>query len=571
MKIKFFNLIAFLPFLFSSINSFTQEDGKLNISWVKDYTDQSDVNFSLDKIYINNRQTYNAKHVFPNQIGFEKILNDSIILNKVIQININGKIENLSINNGENLNKHHFCKLLFINDKLYCLIKYYDEKFVNYYIQEYNETFEPRGKMLEILKVPVFSEKSVGNIKLLTSQNQKYFALFWSNVDHKQPIYNYAVFNENFQKIYSKDKFSLPYESLKSEIDKNLIFLSNDAHLIYLEEEYKSTNNKDQENLVSLHIHHVFESSDKDYKVSIENKQVNKLRLINPSDNTYTIIGIYKNKNSSENNYGVFDINFNFDNDEIEETNYIPLDDSYLMQGFSENEIQQVLRAKNNGTRISTKSIYFFNILDIKNVTYYEDGSRLLELELNSGSGGDSWNTNGGISSEFGNITGSPMGSGGPNVGGSIGAAGAPSGSTPQYHSEDIYILKINPNGKIDWKTKIRKRQLYYPNIEYMSYCSYQHNNQLHILYNDNLSNKDVKCQDVPSEYKRKEQIITHVIVDLLSGSTNKYVCDEEKLKEMFILPGFKTEQTDDKFYIKIADHSFKSNKNRKSAAIELE
>ena len=569
MKIKFFNLIVFLPFLFSSINSFAQEEEKLNISWVDDYAEQSVFMNSLGKAYINSKNYYRTKISFPTDVKLERIIDDSVVFSKEMDVNYNGKKKSLVVFNGSNYGKIHYKELLVINQKLYCIVRFYKKKFIHYSIQEYSDSFDPIGTMVELVKIPVKSKKKYGSMSLILSQNSKYFMIFWNDKVHKKQMYNYSVFDENLQKQYSKDYFSLPYASNTSKIEDKMILLTDNGHLIYVEKEYQLKNKgNDEENLKSLHVHHVFEKSDKDFKVSIENKKINHITAVYDITNTLSMYAIYENTNTAKNRYGLLQLNLNLNAEKSENVNFISLEDSYLQQGFSEKEISLVDK---KGIRAAgAVSFNFLYVLGIKNVRNLIDGSTIIELELNSNAGGSSIFSVG----EFNNMSAMySMGTGGPMGGGALGMGDMPSGTSEYFHSQDIYVMKISPNSEIDWKTKIRKRQLFFLSPKFLSYYSYQHKDQLHIMYNDNIANKEVKCQDFPEEYKPKDQIITHVIVDLKNGSTNKYVCDEQKMKEMFILPGFKSQEENGLFHFKMTNNfnNIKAINNQKSATIVIE
>lgn len=573
MKIKFFNLIVFLPFLFSSINSFAQEEGKLNISWEEDYADKSifSTTYTLNSVYINSKNYYRTKISYPTDVKLERIIDDSVVFSKELDVNYNGKKKSLHVFAGSNYRKIHYQDLLVIKQKLYCIVRHYKKKFIHYSIQEYSDSFDPIGSMVELVKIPVKSKKKYGGMRLILSQNNKYFMIFWNEKVHKKQMYNYSVFDENLQKQYSKDYFSLPYASNTSKIEDKMILLTDNGHLIYVEKEYQLKNKgNDEDQLKSLHVHHVFEKSDKDFKVSIENKKINHITAVYDLTNTLSMYAIYESTNTAKNRYGLLQLKLNFETEKSENVNFIPIEDSYLQQGFSEKELSLI--DKKGWVLAGTVSFDFLNVLGIKNVRNLIDGSSIIELELNSNRGGSALYS--GVNGGFNNVSSmSAMGFGGPNGGGALGIGDMPTGTSESFHSLDIYVMKINPNKEIDWKTKIRKRQLYFFDPIFISYCSYQYKDQLHILYNDKLANKEVKCQDFPDEYRGKDQIITHVIVDIKNGSTSKYVCDEQKMKEMIILPGFKSQEENGLFHFKMTNsyNSFKTSKNRKAATIVIE
>ncbi|NLY21940.1 MAG: hypothetical protein GX048_01285 [Bacteroidales bacterium] len=409
----------------------------------------------------------------------------------------------------------NYANSFIINDSLYVFYKLFDRGkkgnalWYNVYdcktltmVQDYNEVafyeFDPRQKML------------AGEFEVYINPEKSYFLVSQPipRYPYEREKFKYFALDKNFNKIWEKEidfKFIDKDYSIKQiTIDNRanaFILLFNNTDKSYLL--FAITNNG--ENLKNINIS------------SIIDPNCLAPKLYSVAQNTFLIsfVGNIENENIDKLSFYIFDNQL----DTFKKFTHIPLTKDFLNVEIDKNKKESL----NERTKSIDELAFNIDTIILLNNNYWIIGEKRF------------------IYQEGFTLNDPQTGTQRTNV-------------VDNYNAHSIYIIQLDDNGQMIWSKKIHKNQ-YTNNKNLALLLGYSFNiidNELHFIFNDNISNNNESDITLPATFAGEQACISLAIVDKI-GNINRTSILTYKDLNGAIMPHLSLIQSNDNLFLAVA------------------
>ena len=409
----------------------------------------------------------------------------------------------------------NYANSFIINDSLYVFYKLFDRGkkgnalWYNVYdcktltmVQDYNEVafyeFDPRQKML------------AGEFEVYINPEKSYFLVSQPipRYPYEREKFKYFALDKNFNKIWEKEidfKFIDKDYSIKQiTIDNRanaFILLFNNTDKSYLL--FAITNNG--ENLKNINIS------------SIIDPNCLAPKLYSVAQNTFLIsfVGNIENENIDKLSFYIFDNQL----DTFKKFTHIPLTKDFLNVDIDKNKKESL----NERTKSIDELAFNIDTIILLNNNYWIIGEKRFIYQ-----------------EEF-TLNDPQTGTQRTNV-------------VDNYNAHSIYIIQLDDNGQMIWSKKIHKNQ-YTNNKNLALLLGYSFNiidNELHFIFNDNISNNNESDITLPATFAGDQACISLAIVDKI-GNINRTSILTYKDLNGAIMPHLSLIQSIDNLFLAVA------------------
>lgn len=409
----------------------------------------------------------------------------------------------------------NYANSFIINDSLYVFYKLFDRGkkgnalWYNVYdcktltmVQDYNEVafyeFDPRQKML------------AGEFEVYINPEKSYFLVSQPipRYPYEREKFKYFALDKNFNKIWEKEidfKFIDKDYSIKQiTIDNRanaFILLFNNTDKSYLL--FAITNNG--ENLKNINIS------------SIIDPNCLAPKLYSVAQNTFLIsfVGNIENENIDKLSFYIFDNQL----DTFKKFTHIPLTKDFLNVEIDKNKKESL----NERTKSIDELAFNIDTIILLNNNYWIIGEKRFIYQ-----------------EEF-TLNDPQTGTQRTNV-------------VDNYNAHSIYIIQLDDNGQLIWSKKIHKNQ-YTNNKNLALLLGYSFNiidNELHFIFNDNISNNNESDNTLPATFAGDQACISLAIVDKI-GNINRTSILTYKDLNGAIMPHLSLIQSNDNLFLAVA------------------
>lgn len=409
----------------------------------------------------------------------------------------------------------NYANSFIINDSLYVFYKLFDRGkkgnalWYNVYdcktltmVQDYNEVafyeFDPRQKML------------AGEFEVYINPEKSYFLVSQPipRYPYEREKFKYFALDKNFNKIWEKEidfKFIDKDYSIKQiTIDNRanaFILLFNNTDKSYLL--FAITNNG--ENLKNINIS------------SIIDPNCLAPKLYSVAQNTFLIsfVGNIENENIDKLSFYIFDNQL----DTFKKFTHIPLTKDFLNVEIDKNKKESL----NERTKSIDELAFNIDTIILLNNNYWIIGEKRF------------------IYQEGFTLNDPQTGTQRTNV-------------VDNYNAHSIYIIQLDDNGQMIWSKKIHKNQ-YTNNKNLALLLGYSFNiidNELHFIFNDNISNNNESDNTLPATFAGEQACISLAVVDKM-GNINRTSILTYKDLNGAIMPHLSLIQSNDNLFLAVA------------------
>lgn len=409
----------------------------------------------------------------------------------------------------------NYANSFIINDSLYVFYKLFDRGkkgnalWYNVYdcktltmVQDYNEVafyeFDPRQKML------------AGEFEVYINPEKSYFLVSQPipRYPYEREKFKYFALDKNFNKIWEKEidfKFIDKDYSIKQiTIDNRanaFILLFNNTDKSYLL--FAITNNG--ENLKNINIS------------SIIDPNCLAPKLYSVAQNTFLIsfVGNIENENIDKLSFYIFDNQL----DTFKKFTHIPLTKDFLNVEIDKNKKESL----NERTKSIDELAFNIDTIILLNNNYWIIGEKRFIYQ-----------------EEF-TLNDPQTGTQRTNV-------------VDNYNAHSIYIIQLDDNGQLIWSKKIHKNQ-YTNNKNLALLLGYSFNiidNELHFIFNDNISNNNESDNTLPATFAGEQACISLAVVDKM-GNINRTSILTYKDLNGAIMPHLSLIQSNDNLFLAVA------------------
>lgn len=409
----------------------------------------------------------------------------------------------------------NYANSFIINDSLYVFYKLFDRGkkgnalWYNVYdcktltmVQDYNEVafyeFDPRQKML------------AGEFEVYINPEKSYFLVSQPipRYPYEREKFKYFALDKNFNKIWEKEidfKFIDKDYSIKQiTIDNRanaFILLFNNTDKSYLL--FAITNNG--ENLKNINIS------------SIIDPNCLAPKLYSVAQNTFLIsfVGNIENENIDKLSFYIFDNQL----DTFKKFTHIPLTKDFLNVEIDKNKKESL----NERTKSIDELAFNIDTIILLNNNYWIIGEKRFIYQ-----------------EEF-TLNDPQTGTQRTNV-------------VDNYNAHSIYIIQLDDNGQLIWSKKIHKNQ-YTNNKNLALLLGYSFNiidNELHFIFNDNISNNNESDNTLPATFAGEQACISLAVVDKI-GNINRTSILTYKDLNGAIMPHLSLIQSNDNLFLAVA------------------
>ena len=461
--------ILILSFAFLTLPSFSQKESKNATVLLGPTIDPSNLQSRFREIIGNENDkliVLRFKYVKNDYFEYFNVYNNNLDPSKTVA--------NSQPDDSKNWPKRYIFQTR--NNLMYfiSLVNEKTKKHTLYYQEVDNKTFKYVNKR-KIIKEIDFSKnkKNPGEFSVKLSQDSSKFIIIYQNPvnkDDNQPI-GFLIFDEDMDLLWKKEA-TLPYKETDFKTED---FLVDEEGQVYIQgriTQYKkvglSYNQVDYYNYTLLK----FSQNKKEafeYPLELDDKYISNVKItLNQKQDL--ICGSYYSLKPEGRNMGSYFIKFNGKTDEVMAQRHTEFDKNTMAEFLEEND----------GVVIKTtsieKGIYNIKLNDI--IITNDDEIYFI---------GEQIYTRG--------------------------------GEKPEIHHNDIMVIKMNSEGKIEWIKKVGKRQTTFGReTSFVSYHLSFLNDKLYFIFNDNAKNLNHtgkgRSERYYAEDSNKNTIVSLVVMD---------------------------------------------------------
>tara|TARA_R110000737_G_scaffold353477_1_gene405913 strand:+ start:2385 stop:3950 length:1566 start_codon:yes stop_codon:yes gene_type:complete len=367
-----------------------------------------------------------------------------------------------------------------------------------FFMQKYDQDLKISGDGILLASYDLERGYSRGDYKVITSQNNKYFAVIW-NVPGRNDIqdkYGFKVFDENMTEI-SEGDYKLPFEGKLSAINEH--YLSNTGDYFISVTEYSEPESKklfkSYLNYKALHLFHVTPDLMDQFTIDLNGRRVETMTMNSDNNNLFTLSGVY-GETLESGVAGLFYMRLDFENNTVLNQGFEKFDKNFITQdwSFRQKERADKLEAKGKGE----PELHYYQM---RQSEVLADGSIVGSLE------------------QYYVVTNTYYDGRGA------------SRNMYTYYYKDIIAFKIGVSGGFDWLKKIDKQQVSTNDGgPFSSYSRFVDGSKIVFVFNDNSDNYATDGRFINSgggniyeaNFGTRKNVVAIVTIDLFSGAVGR-------------------------------------------------
>lgn len=408
-----------------------------------------------------------------------------------------------------------------LKNKIYVFSSFPDKKtkLNKLYCRTFDKNNLTAGKLIEIEQLTYEKNKRKGGFGVVFSEDESKLLVYLNKPYEKNgpEKFGFTVLTENLEEIWRKD-IELPYTEQFFSIEDYQ--LNNNGEVYLLGQEFTENRKervKDKPNY-QYHILAYLENGKKikDYEINLEDKFITDITYNIAKNGDLICSGLYS-ENGTFSVKGAFYMMIDFETRLIKNNSLKAFDQEFITQGWSD---RAIAKAKKKEVR-KDKAIELFEY-DLKDFILKEEGGAILLAEQYFIRVVTHTNTN-------------------PNTGAIM------TRTDYHYYYNDVIVININSDGKIEWATKIEKNQHSVNDGGFSSsYVLQVDEDKLHLIYNENARNYFEKEDRKKMNRKDKTARLTVIATVDNLGEYEKQILINVSQENTYPVPKF-SEQINDK------------------------
>lgn len=335
-------------------------------------------------------------------------------------------------------------KIIANRDKFTIIYKYFKRNKIHIVAQQYDE----KANLLDSTYLKVIELKGTTNFsrRIKVSQNKRYVLIHDTDMDSR--LFT-LVFDLKEMKLLWEKTFRPKEVDYEKEFHQNIVDNKGNAYFFFEKDNRRAKKNKSR---FSVFQYQFEDNSAKQYDVSTNGYSWYDIKFeFDNLNNQIVGAGMYSENRFGEAN-GTYYLKINPNNEEDVTRGFTPFDSKHLVT---------VLGKKNNN------KIDGFGDVDIRHVILRSDGGVLLVAERNYYYTRKTY----GLNSGYDPVTRSGNGY-----------------NVVDYYFNDILLYSISPQGELEWKDLLRKRQSSQDDSgQYSSFFLVKTKQNLRFIYNDEI------------------------------------------------------------------------------------
>lgn len=377
--------------------------------------------------------------------------------------------------------------IVYLNNNIYVFSSFINQKIKNNYlfVQSINkETLQPNNdlKMIAEIDYSGHSKYNSGKFNYKVSSDSSKFLIYYELPYDKNEneCFGFHVFDVSLNKLWEK-QIVLPYKDGLFEVEDFKVDNNGNVHLLGLIFQDKRKEKRNGEPNYKYQILSYYNNGNdlEEYYIQIEDKFLTDMKIaINNDDNTIICAGFYSSKGTYSIE-GSYFLKIDSQTKEIISKEFQKFGIDFITQNMTERGEKKTKKKVEKG-----KNIEMFQY-DLDNIILKDDGGAILIGEQYY------------ITSHTHSTSNSSY-------------------ITYYYHYNDIVLINISPEGKIQWTEKIPKRQVTRDDGGfYSSYAVSVVKDKLYFVFNDNPKNLFYKGKGKLYNFnKSKESLVVLVTVE---------------------------------------------------------
>ena len=401
------------------------------------------------------------------------------------------------ISNSVNNNIANFEDVILIEERPAVILSNVKDGKDHIYLQQYGYDLEPRGEAKLIASYDLMKGKTKDPIQVLQSKDKNYTAIVWMLIGKKKgfDLYGFKVLDSKMN-VVQHGEYELPFESRNTIISNN--YLTNNGEFFFTVTEYNMDLLHDRNSVSpfkNLYIYQVKDAELKRYRLPLKGRRVEAASITSDEKSNFTITGCYGEENV-RGIAGVFMMNVDFENEEINVEGFHPFDRGFITENWTDKEIERLERRIENGNA-NEPTLLNYSMGEAQTL---EDGSVVGAMEQY-------------YIQRRANYTGMSYGT-----------------VNYVYYYNDIVTFRFDKDGNIMWIQKTPKIQVSTNDGgPYSSYAFYIDGKNVNLIFNDNKENYTdagtyKKGGLYSTSFGKKNNVVAHVKLDLLTGSSSRDV-----------------------------------------------
>ena len=407
-----------------------------------------------------------------------------------------------------------------INNSIYVFSSFPDKKkkINKLYCRTYDKNDLTVGELVEVEQLPYEKHRFKGAFGVEVSEDESTLLMYLGKPYEKNAPerFGFSILDTDLKEIWKKD-IELPYTEQFFTIEDYQV--NNDGDVYILGQEFKE-NKKDRIKGKPNYKYHILAYLDngkkiKDYEINLEDKFITDITYKIAKNGDLICSGLYS-KNGTYSVKGAFYMTIDFDSRRIKNNSIKEFDEKFITQGWSDKAIAKAKKKEQK----KDKAIELYEY-DLKDFVLREDGGAVLLAEQYyvTVSTYTSTDANGNTTTRY----------------------------VYHYHYNDVIIINISPEGKIDWATKVEKHQHSTNDGGYLSSYVLQVDGEfLHLIYNESARNYFEKEERKQMKKKDKKARLTIIATVDNKGDYEKEILINVSEENTYPVPKF-SEQINEK------------------------
>lgn len=407
-----------------------------------------------------------------------------------------------------------------INNNIYVFSSFPDKKnkINKLYCRTYDKNDLTAGELIEVEQLPYEKHKFKGVFGVEVSEDESTLLMYLGKPYDKNAAerFGFSVLDSKLNEVWKKD-IELPYTEQFFTIEDYQI--NNDGDVYVLGQEFRE-NKKERVKGKPNYKYHIIAYLDKgkkvkDYEINLDDKFITDITYKIAKNGDLICSGLYS-KNGTSSVKGAFYMTIDFDTRKIKNNSIKEFDEEFITQGWSEKSIAKAKKKEIKKDRAIELYEY-----DLRDFVLREDGGAVLLAEQYyvTVTRTTSTDANGNTTTSY----------------------------TYHYHYNDVIIINISPDGKIDWATKIEKYQHSTNDGGYLSsYVLQVDGDLLHLIYNERNRNYFDKEERKQMKKKDRNARLTVIATIDSKGEYKKEILINVSEENTYPVPKF-SEQINEK------------------------
>lgn len=409
----------------------------------------------------------------------------------------------------------------FLNDQLYLFSSQREgfDKEKHIFLQSVDKvTLQPQPDLFKVTTIPTLDRRYTGEVHFTFSQDSSHLMVF-SNIQNRGRApekYAFIVYDDNMELQWSKE-ISLPVKNRNFRISDFLVDNDGNAYLVgkrYFNRQRERVQGKPNFEYV-VTAYRDKGDSEAEYILNLKEHFLSDLKLNIAPNGDLVCAGFYSDW-GVEYAKGTFYFKIDAATKGIKHTSLYEFSIDFLTQNLNDREADRLQR------RVVKDRYVGLANYDIRDLVQLPDGStamiaeQFFVREVND-------------SADPTNVI-----------------------SQTEFHYNDIIVIDINPEGNIQWATKIPKRQTSTEDGGYYSsYIPVIRNDKLQFIYNDHRDNLDQEMSRNLRNFRlngRKKMVVLATVDG--NGNVTKSALIQGKDLETIIRPKMSTQTKDNELLI---------------------